>query len=200
MPPAITESVETLRRMAATAKVAVRGLEVSGKASHRLARVERRRNGFWVVFQPRMLDAPEPARRFVLAHEVAHIALGHRLRIRRLGFALVAAILLMAIGFFVVLQLQLVNDANPWLLLIESVIFIAAMLSPRALILTASRRHEYHADRWAVTLLGSSDPGVAFFDWVATLKPYVMPFPLRLWGSTHPSNAARRRALLGGAR
>jgi Zn-dependent protease with chaperone function len=200
MPPAMTESAETLRRMAATAKVVVRGLEVSGKASHRLARVEHRRNGFWVVFQPRMLDAPEPARRFVLAHEVAHIALGHRMIRRRLGFVLVAAILFVAIGFFAVLGPQVVNDTSPWLLLIESVIFIAAMLSPRAVILFVARKGEYQADRMAVSLLGSLDPGVAFFDWVATLKPYTMPFPLRLWGSTHPSNVARRRALLAGAR
>lgn len=78
MPPALTESAEMLRRLAATANVAVRGLEVGGKASPKLARLEHRRNGFWVVFQPQMLGAPEPVRRFVIAHEVAHIALGHR--------------------------------------------------------------------------------------------------------------------------
>ena len=200
MPSGLPESAEMLRRLAATAHVAVRGLEVRAK-SPKLARVERRRDGFWIVFQPPLLVAPEPVRLFVLAHEIAHIALGHRVIIRRLGFALVAAIPLVAIGFFVVLGPQLVNDRNPWLLLIESVIFIAAMLSPRAVILAVARRNEYQADHMAVTLLGSSDPGIAFFDWIAAFgRPVLMPLPLRLWGSTHPSNAERRRALVGGGR
>src|SRR5258708_4306092 len=157
VPSALTESAEMLRRLAATAHVSVRGLEVGGKASHKLARVERRRDGFWVVFQPLMLGAPEPARRFVIAHEVAHIAMGHRRNRRRLGFALIAANPLLGIGFFVVLASQVVSDTNPWLLGIEFVILIAAMLSPRAIILAVARRHEYQADRWAVTLLGSPD-------------------------------------------
>jgi len=200
MPPALTESAEMLRRLAATANVAVRGLEVGGKASPKLARVEHRRDGFWVVFQPQMLGAPEPVRRFVIAHEIAHIALGHRRIIRRLIFALIAALPLIGIGFFVVLIPQIVNDANPWLLLIESVIWVAAILSPRAIILAVARRHEYQADRMAVSLLGSPDTAVAFFDWIAAFtRPYVMPLPIRLWGSTHPSNVARRRALLGGS-
>ncbi len=189
-----------LRRLAATAHVAVRGLEMRAK-SRKLAGIERRRDGFWIVFRPALLVAPAPVRLFVLAHEVAHIALGHRVIIRRLRFLLIAAILLMAIGFFVVLRLQPVNDINPWLLVIESVIFIAAMLSPRAVILAVSRRHEYQTDRMAVTLLGSSDPGVEFFDWITAVgRPVLMPLPLRLWGSTHPSNVERRRALVGGGR
>jgi Zn-dependent protease with chaperone function len=197
MPSGLTESAAMLRRLAATAHVAVRGLEVRAK-SPRLARVERRRDGFWIVFQPPLLVAPEPVRLFVLAHEVAHIALGHRARIRRLGFVVVATIPLMAIGFFVVLGPQVVNETNPWLLMIESVIFIAAILSPRAVILAVARRYEYQADQLAVTLLGNSDPGVAFFDWIAAFgRPVLMPLPLRLWGSTHPSNVERRRALMG---
>src|SRR6266851_10486057 len=194
----MAESLEMLRRVAATAGVAVPRLEVGGKASHRLARVEHRRNGFWVVFQPQLLGAPEPVRRFVIAHEVAHIALGHRLLKRRLTFALIAAIPLVSIGFGLVVGRQIVSDANPWLLLIESVIWVAVVLSPRAIILAVARRGEYQADRLAVTLLGSPDSAAAFFDWLAALKPYVMPFPLRLWGSTHPSNISRRRELLGG--
>jgi Zn-dependent protease with chaperone function len=197
MPSGLTESAAMLRRLAATAHVAVRGLDVRAK-SPRLARVERRRDGFWIVFQPPLLVAPEPVRLFVLAHEVAHIALGHRARIRRLGFVVVATIPLMAIGFFVVLGPQVVNETNPWLLMIESVIFIAAMLSPRAVTLAVARRYEYQADQLAVTLLGSFDPGVAFFDWIAAFgRPVLMPLPLRLWGSTHPSNVERRRALMG---
>src|SRR5712691_9295937 len=199
-PSDLTESAAMLRRLAATAQVAVRGVEVRRKLP-RLARVEHRRDGFWVVFQPGLLDAPEPVRLFVLAHEVAHIALGHRAIMRRLRFLLIAAILLITIGFIAVLGPQLVNDRNPWLLLTESVIFIAAMLSPRAVILAVARRNEYQTDRMAVTLLGSSDPGVAFFDWIIAFgRPALMPLPLRLWGSTHPSNIERRRALLGGAR
>ncbi len=120
---------------------------------------------------------------------------------RRLRFLLIAAILLIAIGSIALLGPQLVSDRNPWLLLTESVIFIAAMLSPRAVILAVARRNEYQTDRMAVTLLGSSDPGVAFFDWIIAFgRPALMPLPLRLWGSTHPSNIERRRALLGGAR
>lgn len=200
MPSGLTESAEMLRRLAASAHVAVRGLEVRAKLP-RLARLEHRRDGFWVVFQPPLLVAPEPVRLFVLAHEIMHIALGHEVIIRRLRFLLIAAILLMAIGFGWILIPQVVNDANPWLLLIESVVWLAAMLSPRAILLAVARRYEYQADRMAVTLLGSSDPGIALFDWIAAFaRPAPLPLPLRLWGSTHPSNAARRRALQGGAR
>jgi Zn-dependent protease with chaperone function len=199
MPTGLAESAEMLRRLAATAHVAVRGLEVRARLP-RLARLEHRRDGFWIVCQPPLLVAPEPVRLFVLAHEVMHIALGHRVIFRRLKFLLIAAILFM-VGFGVVLIPQIVKDANPWLLLIESVVWLAAMLSPRAILLAVARRGEYQADRMAVTLLGSSDPGVAFFDWIAAFgQPVLMPLPLRLWGSTHPSNVARRRALLGGAR
>jgi Zn-dependent protease with chaperone function len=194
------ESLEMLRRLAAAADVAVPRFEVAAKSS-RLARVDHRPNGFWVVFHPALLAAPQPVRTFVIAHEIAHVALRHRLIKRRLVFALIAAIPLMGIGFFAVLGPQVVNDTSPWLLLIESVIFIAAMLSPRAVILFVARRCEYQADRMAASLLGSLDPGVAFFDWVAAFwRPAHQPLPLRLWGSTHPSNAARRRELLGVAR
>jgi Zn-dependent protease with chaperone function len=199
-PSGLPESAEILRRLAATGHVAVRGLEVRAK-SPKLARIEQRRDGFWIVFQPGLLVAPEPVRSFVLAHEVAHIALGHRVIIRRLRFLGIAAILLMAIGFGVVLKSQIVKDGNPWLFTIVSVIWVAATLSPRAILLAVSRRNEYQADRMAVTLLGSSDPGVAFFDWIIAFgRPALMPLPLRLWGSTHPSNVKRRRTLLGGAR
>jgi Zn-dependent protease with chaperone function len=197
MPSGLPESAEMLRRLAATAHVSVRGLEVRARLP-RLARVERRRDGFWIVFQPPLLLAPEPVRLFVLAHEIAHIALGHPVIIRRLRFLVIAAILLIAIGFGVVLISQIVKDANPWLLTIESVILVAAMLSPRAMLLAIARRYEYQADRWAVTLLGNPGAGNSFFDWIAAFgRPVLMPLPLRLWGSTHPSNVERRRALMG---
>ena len=196
---ALTVSTLFLRSLTEIAQVEVRGVEVGGKPSPALARIERRRDGFWIVFQPRMLDAPVPALLFVLAHEVAHIALGHRRIIRRLGFALMATTPLIGIGFFAVLIPQIVHDANPWLLLIESVIWLAAVLSPRAIILFVARRYEYQADRKALTLVGNPHTAVAFFDWIATFKPYLMPLPLRLWGSTHPPNVARRQALLGGS-
>src|SRR5260370_8791093 len=200
MPSGLTESAAMLRRVAGTADVAGRRLEVGAKWP-RVARVERRRDGFWIVFQPGLLVAPEPVRTFVLAHEVAHIALGHRVIIRRLIFLGIAAILLMAIGFGVVLMFQIVKDANPWLLTSESLIWVAATPSPRAILLAVARRYEYQADHMAVTLLGSSDPGVAFFDWLAAFgRPVLMPLPLRLWGSTHPSHLERRRALFGVAR
>src|SRR5260370_17104208 len=83
MPSGLTESAAMLRRLAASAHVAVRGLEVRAK-SPRVARVERRRDGFWIVFQPGLLVAPEPVRSFVLPHQVAHIALAHPVIIRRL--------------------------------------------------------------------------------------------------------------------
>jgi Zn-dependent protease with chaperone function len=86
-------------------------------------------------------------------------------------------------------------------LTIESVILVAAMLSPRAILLAIARRYEYQADRWAVTLLGNPGAGNSFFDWIAAFgRPVLMPLPLRLWGSTHPSDVERRRALSGGAR
>jgi Zn-dependent protease with chaperone function len=200
MPSGLTESAAMLRRLAAAAHVAVHGLEVRSKL-RRLAIVEHRRDGFWVVFQPALVVAPEPVRLFALAHEIAHIALGHLAIIRRLRFLLIAAILVIAIGFGVVLMSQIVKDANRWLLTIESVIWVAAMLSPRAILLAVARKYEYQADRMAVSLLGSLDPGVAFFDWVdAFWRPALQVLPLRLWGSTHPSNVERRRALVGGGR
>jgi Zn-dependent protease with chaperone function len=197
MPSGLTESAAMLRRLAATAHVAVRGLEVRSKL-RRLAIVEHRRDGFWVVFQPGLLVAPEPVRLFALAHEVAHIALGHLAIIRRLRFLLIAAILLVWIGFGVVLMSQIAEDANPWLLTIKYVIFIAAVLAPRAILLAVARRYEYQADRWAVALLGNPGAGNSFFDWSATsARRVLMPLPLRLLGSTHPSDVARRRALMG---
>jgi Zn-dependent protease with chaperone function len=200
MASGLPESAEMLRRLAATAHVAVRGLEVRTKLP-RLARVEHRRDGFWVVFQPPLLAEPEPVRLFVLAHEVAHIALGHRAIFLRLKFLVIAAVLLIAIGFGGVLISQIVKDTNPWLVTIESVIWVAAMLSPRAILLAVARRYEYQADRWAVTLLGNPGAGNSFFDWIAVFgRPVRMPLPLRLWGSTHPSDVERRRELLGGAR
>jgi len=199
MPSGLTESAEMLRRLAATAHVAVRGLESRSKL-RRLAILEHRRDGFWVVFQPALLVAPEPVRVFVLAHELAHIALGHPVKIGRLRFLLIGATLLIGIGFGMVLFSQIVKDANPWLLTFESVIWIATMLSPRAILLAVARRYEYQADRWAVTLLSDPGAGNSLFDWMAaSTRRVLMPLPLRLWGSTHPSDVARRRALLGGA-
>jgi Zn-dependent protease with chaperone function len=196
----MAESLEMLRRLAAAANVAVPRFEV-GVKSPRLARLARRRDGFWIVFQPQLLVAPNPVRLFVVAHEISHIALGHPGIKRRLVFAGIAAIAVIGGGFFAILASQIVNDENPWLVLIESVIWLVVMLSPRAIILALTRRQEYQADRMAMMLLGSSDPGVAFFDWIANFtRPVLMPLPLRLWGSTHPSNVERRRALLGGAR
>src|SRR5260370_6093876 len=173
MPSGLTESAAMLRRLAANAHVAVRGLEVRAK-SPRVARVEGRRDGFWIVFQPGLLVAPEPVRSFVLAHEVAHIALGHRVIIRRLIFLGIAAILLMAIGFGVVLMSQIVKDANPWLLTIESVIWVAATLSPRAILLAVARRYEDQADHMAVEVLGSSRPRASFFCWFSRFSRRIL--------------------------
>jgi Zn-dependent protease with chaperone function len=114
--------------------------------------------------------------------------------------AAIALIPLASLGFIGALILQ-IKSPNPWLLAIESVIWLIGMLAPRLILLAVSRRLEYQADRKAVSLLGSADPVVAVLDWIPLHSvPDSTPFILRLWGSTHPSPRARRDALLRGAR
>jgi len=193
--PGLSESAETVRRLAAIAHIVPPGVELQANGPN-WARVKGRRDGLWVLMQPALLMAPGPVRLGVLAHEVAHVALGHPLIKRRLKFAAVASTPLMSLGFVGALILQ-IKRPNPWLLLIESVIWLAAMLAPRAILLAVSRRLEYQADRAAVTLLGSPDPVVAVLDWIPLHSaPDRTPLILRLWGSTHPSPNARREALL----
>jgi Zn-dependent protease with chaperone function len=195
MGPVLIESNEIVRRLAETARVVPPGVELQAKGPN-WARVQRRRDGLWVLIQPALLMAPAPVRLGVLAHEVAHVALGHPLIKRRLKFAAVASIPVMSLGFVGALILQ-IKSPNPWLLLIESVIWLAAMLAPRAILLAVSRRLEYQADCKAVSLLGSPDPVVALLDWIPLHSvPDSTPLILRLWGSTHPSPNARREALL----
>jgi Zn-dependent protease with chaperone function len=195
MGPVLIESNEIVRRLAETARVVPPGVELRAEGP-KWARVQRRRDGLWVLIQPALLVAPESVRLGVLAHEVAHIALGHPLFKRRVTVAAVASIPLMSLGFIGALILQ-VQSPNLWLLLIESVIWLTGILAPRAILLAVSRRLEYQADRKAVSLLGSPDHVVALLDWIPRHSlPDSRPLILRLWGSTHPSPNARREALL----
>lgn len=190
-------AAEALRRLAAAAHVATPGVEVRA-GWRRVARVVRRPEGFKVVIGPVLLTASELVVMGVLAHEVTHIALGHRAMFQRLKVGAIAAIVLASIAFFALFTLQLLHGTgNWWLWVIEVVAWLALTLTPRLILLAIARREEFEADRKAATLLGSPDPVIAFLDWVATLtRDNRWPIPLRPWMSTHPSLAARREAML----
>jgi Zn-dependent protease with chaperone function len=190
-------TVEALRRLAAAAHVATPGVEVRA-GWRRVARVVRRPGGFKVVIGPVLLTATEPVLMGVLAHEVAHIALGHRAMFRRLRVGATAMIVLASIAFFAVFTTQFLEGTETWwLLAIEVLAWFALVLTPRAILLAIARREEFEADRSAATLLGSPDQIIAFLDWVSTVtRSDPWPSPLGLWMATHPSLAARREALL----
>lgn len=191
-----TVTAQALRRLAAAAHVAAPGIEVSAR-SRRIARVVRRRDGFRVVMGPVLLTAPEPVLMGVLAHEVAHIALGHPAMLRRLRVAVGAVVVLISTLLFFLAVFILQGSGNAWLWAIEAVALLAVMLAPRVVLLAVVRRYEYRADQTAAELLGSSGPVIAVLDWLPTVgRDDRWPLPVRPWTSAHPSTAARRQAML----
>jgi Zn-dependent protease with chaperone function len=190
-----------LGRLAAAAHVAAPGLQARSK-SPRIGLVERGRgrSSWVVVIQSIVLTAPEPVQHALLAHEVAHIARGHLPVRRRLKFGAAAAIMLVYFAFIGAVILE-ITTRNMWLWLVTVAAASVAMLTPRAVLLAVFRRQEFEADRVAVELLGRPEPVVALLDWITTnTKPKHSPLAVRLWMATHPSNAARRQAVVSRAR
>jgi Zn-dependent protease with chaperone function len=197
--PSVTEVSDELRRLSAAAGVAAPILEVR-IGSRRLAMVRRRRDDTRLVIRPETLTLPPPVLRGILAHEVAHIARGHPVYRRWVRASSVAAIWLLFILLSAVLAVEIIAG-RWWLWPIWAAAWLAAIVGPRVALLAILRRQEYAADRTAATLLGSPDPVVAFLDWVSSHGGELpaAPLPVRLWNATHPSNAARRQAVLAGA-
>jgi Zn-dependent protease with chaperone function len=71
---------------------------------------------------------------------------------------------------------------------------LCLLILTRAIQLVVLRRQEYEADRLATKLLGSLEPLIAFLDWVSS---HGGDQGAKVWDATHPSNAARRKALIG---
>jgi Zn-dependent protease with chaperone function len=71
---------------------------------------------------------------------------------------------------------------------------LCLLVLTRAIQLGVLRRQEYEADRLAAKLLGGLEPLIAFLDWISS---HGGDQGAKVWNATHPSNAARRKALLG---
>lgn len=196
----MTEVSDELRRLSAAAGIAAPNLEVR-TSSQRLATVRARRNQTSLVIRPETLTLPPLVLRGILAHEVAHIAEGHPERRRWLRVGALAAASLSFILLSAVFAVETLGG-RWWLWPFWAAAWLITIVAPRIALLAILRRQEYAADRAAAALLGSPDPVVAFLDWISAhgggLPP--APLPLRLWNAAHPSNAARREAVLSGGR
>jgi Zn-dependent protease with chaperone function len=195
----LSEVDDELRRLSAAAGIAPPILEVRA-TSNRIAMVQQRRGETRLVIRPETLTLPAPVLRGILAHELAHIARGHPVYRRPMtaGFAAASSLLLVLLGGWIGVELVV---GRWWLWPLWGVAWLAAIVAPRIAILAILRRQEYAADRAAATLLGSPEPVLAFLDWVSSRGGEVpaTSMPVRIWTATHPSNAARRKALLAGA-
>jgi Zn-dependent protease with chaperone function len=194
---AFDRAVATLHGLAQAAHVAAPLLEVRSQ-TRRMGVVELHKEGPCVVIHSAALTAPDPALQALLAHEIAHIARGHLVTRRRLAIAAVLAIWLAVTFAIVFAGVQIAGGSvSPWWLwVLVAAACLAAILAPRAVQLAVYRRQEFEADRITVELLGTSEPLVAWFDWVAAnTKPVIAALPVRLWTTVHPSTAARRHAL-----
>lgn len=152
-----------------------------------------------LVIRPGTLTLPPAVLRGILAHEVAHIAAGHPARLRWMRFSAVAAASLS----FILLSAVFVVETRAgrwWLWPFWAAAWLITIVAPRIALLAILRRQEYEADSVAARLLGSPDQVVAFLDWISAHGGGLPPLPVRLWNATHPSNAARREAVLRGAR
>ena len=87
----------------------------------------------------------------------------------------------------------LLRTGISWLWPAPAAAALCLLVLSRAIPLAVMRRQEYEADRVAATLVGGPDV-VAFLDWVSSHGGDKRSKP---WYATHPSNAARRQALVG---
>lgn len=191
----MTEFAEDVRRVAAAAGVAPPVVEVWREK--RLAILRLRPDGARLFIHPALLGMPRVARLGIIAHELAHVARRDPVFRRWLFPSVLMALLLVEVPILVWLVFQLF-DGRWWALPLAPVIWLAGSVGGRILILAIRRRQEYAADSAAAAMLGGADPVVAYLDWLtahnAELPP--APLPVKLWNATHPSNAARRAAIL----
>jgi Zn-dependent protease with chaperone function len=184
-----------VRELASAARVAEPRLVVS-TSERRVARVDARSGGVTLTLQQGFLAAPREVMQGVLAHEVAHIARRDPYTRRRLRNATVAAIWVIAVSGIVVLSVLMSNTPLAWWVPAVPAL-LAALFVPRTVQLAILRRQEYDCDRRAAELLGGPGAVVAFLDWIpAHTRPIHRSRIARLWNATHPSPAARRRAVL----
>jgi Zn-dependent protease with chaperone function len=186
---------EIVRSLSVAARVSPPQLEMT--ANRRLiARVVLRGNTPTLLVRNELTRVAPPVLRGVMAHEIAHVARRDPFVRRRMMLAWTIAVLLIGIASFG-LGVKLIYDGPPWTWALALVADLAAIAGVRAVQLATLRRQEYEADLLAARLAGSPDHVVASLDWMATQVRFQrQPFPLNLWNATHPSIAARRRAVL----
>lgn len=184
-----------VRELAAAARIAEPHVVVSA-GERRVARVDARPGGIILTIQQGFLSAPREVVQGVLAHEVAHVARRDPYMRRRLRNAAVAAIWVIALASIVVLYVLISIAPLAWWVL-AMLVWLTALLVPRAVQLAILRRQEYDSDRLAAELLAGPGPVLAFLDWIpAHTRPVHRSRIARLWNATHPSPEARRRAVL----
>ena len=183
---------DELRRLAAAAGVAAPMLEVRTDTK-RLALVRYSRDGVRLLVRPETLRLPTQVLRGILAHEVAHIARQHSSIRRRMGIASLAAIWATLLAGTIAMVIAILT-APRWLWPAPVAAALCMLILTRATQLVVVRRQEYEADRVAAKLVGSTEPLIAFLDWVSS---HGGDQGTKVWDATHPSNAARRKALLG---
>jgi len=189
------QAVDLLRPIAAAAGIETPRLEVVS-APERFGRAAVERNGTAIYIRRELLAAPAQVLRGVLAHEVAHLARRDPQARRRRRWAMVVAIWVIAASDFVISANLVLSDRRP-LWAIALIVELAAFLLPRAVQLAICRRQEYACDVLAARLLGGASPPIEFLDWFSShTRVPPRPLPVRFWNATHPSNAARRAALL----
>ena len=193
-PIAISDArvTDELHRLAAAAGVAVPTLEVQTDTK-RLARVRHRRDGVRLLVRPETLLLPPQVLSGILAHELAHIARNHASIRSRMAIASVGAIWAIVLAATIAIVV-LLRTGLSWLWPAPAAAALCLLVLTRAIPLAVMRRQEYEADRVAATLVGGPDSVIAFLDWVSSHGGDKRSKP---WYATHPSNAARRHALLG---
>ena len=159
----------------------------------RLALVRYSGDGVSLLVRPETLSLPPQVVRGILAHEVAHIARHHSSVRRRMGIASLAAIWAILLAGTIAMVIAILT-APRWLWPAPVAAALCMLILTRAIQLVVVRRQEYEADRVAAKLVGSPEPLIAFLDWVSS---HGGDQGAKVWDATHPSNAARRKALLG---
>lgn len=154
-----------------------------------LARLEGRQGQACLRVDRALLDAPSLVQRGVVAHEIAHLALEHRGRVkRRIGGLLSVLIVVAAIGAAVGTtvaqraQLALVGAGT---------VFLAG----RVLVARSSRQDELAADRYALDLLGGSEAALHALAWQRQSEQPEDEWWFARHTATHPSLAQRVAAL-----
>jgi len=181
---------QTARSLAA--KAGLPAVELRVTAHRGIAFAEQNGSGLMVTVDDALLDASVPVQRAVIAHEIAHGALGHcaprPLRSR------IGAFLLALAGLPVLAVLVATAPHPPWwcgpLVSVDAI----AMLAFLALTNSGLRRREFEADRYAARTL--REPATAeFARWASERFPHGRaPRLLRPWW-THPTWEQRLAAL-----